>query len=252
MERELSVFWHSLLVVAHKCKRGGVVCSLKGRFHHLCPPCVCLCACVRGVRFTSALSFHISFYLCPRVLSVCARLVVCLSRTTSLLPVDRRRGTRSVVHFNQCRITTNAIHLSISANYSPTFFPFLSPFLLYTCLCLSISSRVIHKPQTTREIEPNKNNEEQKNRTAFFIIVFLLLFFSFFFYYSLHYSAPHQHQPHHQILHCRSSLPRTQNKNKTQTICLTHLFAPVHPASSLYWTDLLDDPIPEKKTNSSW
>jgi hypothetical protein len=24
------------------------------------------------------------------------------------------------------------------------------------------------------------------------------------------------------------------------------LFAPVHPASSLYWTDLLDDPIPEK------
>lgn len=150
MERELSVFWHSLLVVAHKCKRGGVVCSLKGRFHHLCPPCVCVCACVRGVRFASALSFHISFYLCPRVLSVCARLVVCLSRTTSLLPVDRRRGTRSVVHFNQCRITTNAIHLSISANYSPTFFPFLSPFLLYTCLCLSISSRVTQTANNTK------------------------------------------------------------------------------------------------------
>ena len=165
MERELSVFWHSLLVVAHKCKRGGVVCSLKGRFHHLCPPCVCVRACAG---FASPARSHFTFhFISAPVCSLCVlgQLCVCLGRrvccqSIAVVALDQL-FTSTSVELQRTQSISQSLPI-IRQPFSPFFLPFSS-----TPVCVCPSRPVLHKPQTTRKIEPNKNNEEQKTAQLF-------------------------------------------------------------------------------------
>lgn len=158
---ELSVFWHSLLVDAHKCKRGGVVCSLKGRFHHLRPP---LCAC--GAR-SRALISHFILSLPPCVCvsrrrRVCCQsiAVVALDQLFTLFSVElQKKNTNRHSPFFSSSSSTPPRSLAI---------PFRS-FILSRCLGLF--------------------NHEARERTT---QLFYNRVFVFHYFLALHYSRQHQ------------------------------------------------------------
>lgn len=132
------------------------------------PPFAPAAVCVWGSLARSHFTFHF----------ISAPVCVCVSATTSLLPVDRCRGTRSVVHFIQCRITKEKHKSPLSVFFLLLLLPpVLSRYPSVLLFCPAVLGYSITKLAN----EPH----------SFFIIVFL--FFIIFLRCIIHANTNHLH-----------------------------------------------------------
>lgn len=250
MERELSVFWHSLLVVAHKCKRGGVVCSLKGRFHHLCPPCVCVCVRARGSLRQRALISHFILSLPPCALCVCQASCVSVSDdefvasrspswhsiSCSLQPVSNYNERNPSL--NLCQLFANLFPLSFSL--SPLH---LSVFVhLVPCYTNRKQHEKLNQTKTTKNKKPHSFFYNRVSSSVFF-----------FFFIIIRCIIPPLTNTNHIIKfftavpRCRAPKTKTKHKQSVSLTCLPPSIPPLPFIGLTYW--MIQSP---KKTNSSW